>query len=216
MDLIRYSTMNVSAITDTAGKIIDVKRRLGRYVRDVNKAQIILINISQNKKKKGRTFGAYKDNEVMGGFGCRWSAVELLVLLYTLIFTNMYGNTLRFEFTTSILSSANVNIIHRVFHELIVEEELDLLFLSDIKRRNPKSIKDKLFLCGAYDGEDPKSTMAQIQKIMNDKFKYTQNQNKKQPSSGLHRNHFLFVSETKCTAIFFVCPRNRSIGSIKR
>lgn len=207
MDLIRYSTMNMSAITETAEKIIDIKRRLGRYIRDPQKAKIILIAIAQNKKKKGRTFGAYKDNEVVGGFSCRWSGVELLILLYSLIFTNLYGNTLRFEFNVNMLSKPNVNVIHRVFHELIVEEELDLLFISDIKARNPKSIRDKLLICAEYDGEDEQSTIAQIQKVMNDKFHYQENKKKKEPSSGLDKKQFLFVSEIKCTVIFCVFQR---------
>ena len=124
----------MSASTETADKIIDTKRRLGRYVRDVQKAKIILTAIAQSKKKKKRTFGAYKSDEFVGGFSCR----------YSLIFTNLHGNALRFEFNVNILSKPNLKFIHRAFHELIVEEELDLLCISDIKARNPKSIKDKL------------------------------------------------------------------------
>ena len=52
MDLIRYSTMNMSSINQTTEKIIDVKRRLGRYVRDIDKAQEILLRIAADKKKK--------------------------------------------------------------------------------------------------------------------------------------------------------------------
>ena len=162
MDLIRYSTMNMSSINQTTEKIIDVKRRLGRYVRDIDKAQEILLRIVADKKKKGRTFGAYKDSEIWGGFNCRWSQVELIILLYTLIFTNIYGPTLRFDFTVNLVSSGNLNVIHRVFNALIVAEELDILFIADIKSRSAKSIRDKLLLCGEYEGSDKNSAIGQI------------------------------------------------------
>ena len=183
--MIRYSTMNMSAITATADKIIDVKRRLSRYVRDSKKAEKVLIEIAKNKKKKGRTFGAYKDSDIIGGFNSRWSAVELNILLFALIFTNIYGNILRFDFNANILSASNINVIHRVWNELICEEELDIVFLSDIKSRAPKSIKDKLTICGEYAGDDKHSTVAKIQMIINDKFNYQKNKKNKEPSSGL-------------------------------
>ena len=36
--------------------------------------------------------------------------------------------------------------------------------MTDVKRRNPKLIKDEAYLGDAHDEEDPKSTVAQIHK----------------------------------------------------
>ena len=177
--------MNMSAITKAAQQIVDVKKRLSGYVRDANKAKIVLIEITKNKKKKGRTLGAYKDSDITGGFNCRWSAIELTILLYSLIFTNIYGAALRFDFNTSPVSSGNVNVIRRVMSELIQQEELDILFVAEIKGRSGKSIKDKLAICCDYDGEDNNSTTAKIQRVMNEKFHYQMHKRKKEPSSGL-------------------------------
>ena len=83
MHLVRRSTKIVNVINDPAKKMFDVKRRLARHVRNIEKAQRILFGT--NEKKKGRTFGARKNNDlgyfwsrwinkssVLGYFWCRW------------------------------------------------------------------------------------------------------------------------------------------------
>ena len=188
MDMIRYQTLSSRKIDDVKGKLIDVNRRLGKYLRDDAFAKQLVLYVTDNMKKKGRTFGAYKEDQVSGGWNCRWSTIELQGLLYSLLFIFHYGGVLRYDFASSPIQKSNVKITKRVYEGMMVLEELDILYLQQVKARNEKAIKDKMALCGKFEIKDPadgESIIGKIHCVLIEKFKYRKFEDSKEPSSGL-------------------------------
>ena len=188
MDMIRYETLNSRKIDDVKGKLIDVTRRLGRYLRDDAYAKQLVLYVTDNMKKKGRTFGAYKEDHVSGGWNSRWSTIELQGLLYALLFIFNYGGILRYDFGSSPIQKSNTKITRRVYEGMMVLEELDILYLKQVKARNEKSIKDKMTLCAKFEINDPgdeESITGKIHSVLITKFKYKEFEDVKEPSSGL-------------------------------
>ena len=188
MDIIRYQTINSRKIDEVKGKLINVNRRLGKYIRDDTFAKKLVLFVTNNMKKKGRTFGSYSQDQVAGGWNSRWSTIELQGLLYSLLFVFNYGGILRYDFGASPIQRSNVKIIKRVYEGLMILEELDILYLSHIKARNEKAMKDKLILCAKYQIKEPSDAatiVGKIHDVLKDKLQYDKFEDSKEPSSGL-------------------------------
>ena len=186
MDIIRNSAINHDSMQIAAKTFMTISRLLAPYLRQKEKAKLILLAISNSKTKKGRTFGKNMDDEIVGGFGTRWSPAEHQTLRFTMLFISIYGVPLRFDFDSSPLSKANVNCTLRVYSQLIIAEELDIVFMTEYQQRNSKSIKDKLKICAAYDENKGNSTLIEIKRILIDKFNVDKFQDVSEPSTGLY------------------------------
>ena len=171
MDLIRYSTMSQGAIEESGRNIVDIGRKLAIYSRDEEQAQALLLKITKNMTKKGRLFSKNMDDSIVGGYKTHWQPEELAVLRVALLFTHLYYAVLRYDPMKSLITSPNVQKIHRVYTTMIVVQDFDIIFLQQFKNRNSKSIKEKMRLCGDYQGRD--SLLLQIHDILVKNLKYT-------------------------------------------
>ena len=70
----------------------------------------------------------------------------------------------------------------------MVLEELDILYLKQVKARNEKAIKDKMTLCAKFEIHDPadeESIIGKIHSVLVTKFDFKKFEDTKEPSSGL-------------------------------
>ena len=186
MDLVRYSTISESALTDAGDQIVDVGRKLAPYIRSDKKAAELITYIIDGKSTQGRLFGKNKDVVVIGKAGnksAKWSYVEMVCLKMVLIFIIRYGLSLRYDPESSPISTSNTNVIHRVYHAMILKEQLDILYCIEFRERKPKAIKDKLALCARLEENEPNNILCEIRNILVHKLRI--NKFTKQPSSGL-------------------------------
>ena len=186
MDIIRNSAIKTDKMQVAAKTFMTIARLLAPYLRQREKGQAILLAITTSKSKKGRTFGKNMDDEIVGGFGNRWSAAEHQTLRFAMLFISIYGTPLRYDFDSSPLSKSNVNCTLRVYSQLIIAEELDIVFMSEFQQRNSKSIKDKLKICASYDEHKGNLTIIEIKRILIDKFHIQKFQDVSEPSTGLY------------------------------
>ena len=119
--------------------------------------------------------------------GMRISLIHLFII-YSLLFTLTYGGILRYDFVSAPIQRSYVKITKRVHEGMMVLEELDILYLQQVKARNEKSIKDKILLCAKFDINDPadsESIIGKIHCVLMEKFEFKKFEDSKEPSSGL-------------------------------
>lgn len=187
--MVRYSAMGAGVIEKSAQNLINIGRKLAPYLRDQDQAQALLLIITKNKSKKGRLFSKNKDDGIVGSFNRHWQPEELTVLRMALLFITLYYAVLRYDMVKTPLQSSNVQKIWRVYTAMIVEQDLDIVFITQFNQRTSKAIKDKLRLCGEYTGDD--ALLIQIHDILVDKLHYKTSSN--EPATGLIFLYRLFL-----------------------
>ena len=65
MDVARLDTINQELLQNKSKEIIDIRRRLLKYLRDRHAKNRLYQQIQREKQKLGRTFSKYKADEVM-------------------------------------------------------------------------------------------------------------------------------------------------------
>ena len=71
---------------------------------------------------------------------------------------------------------------------MMVLEELDILYLQQVKARNEKSTKDVILLSAKFEINDPadgESIIGKIHSVLIEKFEFKKFEESKEPSSGL-------------------------------
>ena len=162
MDMIRYAACNNDSMKAAADSIISIPRKLMVYLRDPEMAKKLIVRICSIKTKKGRLFSQNKDDDVILGWNRRWTMAELNTLKYALLFIVMYYPILRYDMASPPTSSSNSQKVKRVFVAMVIEQELDCLYLHQFKSRNAKAFKDKMILCAGVDANKADKLVVQI------------------------------------------------------